>query len=77
MVEYTQEMFEELVLDYGEPFVVLESDRQYTVHGREGYEFIERGDEEFVKVEGLQDEEWVVAEFPLDAVEHIHTHKEV
>ena len=54
-------------------FFVLESDREYEVHGSRSFE-IEDG---IVEVEGLHDDEYLIVQFPLDSIEHHFTHKEV
>lgn len=74
---YNISEFEEAVEQFGEVFFVLESDREYQVHGKEGYEVTKSLGGSTVRVEGQKDDEWVVAEFPLDAIEHHYTHKEV
>lgn len=70
---YTKQQFQDTVERFGEVFFVLDSDREYIVHGTEGYDL----DDGVVRVEGMQGDEYVVAEFPLDSVEHHYTHKEV
>lgn len=74
-MEYTKARFEAAVSQFGEVFFVLDSDREYIVHGTEGYDFINNG--QSVRVEGKQGDEWVVAIFDLDDIEHIYTHKEI
>jgi hypothetical protein len=74
-MDYNKARFEEAVEAFGEVFFVLDSDREYIVHGTEGYEFVQNG--KAVRVKGMQDGELVVAVFPLDAIEHHYTHKEV
>lgn len=75
-MEYTRELFESKVSRFGEVFVVLDSDREYQIHGSESYEFL---DTDEVYVEGVDSEsgEYVIAEFPLDSIEHVYTHREV
>ena len=75
MAYYSKSRFESVVRQFGEVFFVLDSDREYIVHGDEGYEFVES--EKAVRVKGLQDGELVVAVFPLDSIEHHYTHKEI
>lgn len=77
MAEYDANRFEAKVKRLGEVFVVLDSDREYIVHGTEGYELVEYVDFTEVRIEGMKDDEYVKAEFPLDAIEHVYTHKEV
>lgn len=72
---YDKPRFEQAVEQFGEVFFVLDSDREYQVHGKEGYKFVQNGDA--VRVEGMQGEEYLKVEFPLDAIEHHYTHKEV
>lgn len=74
---YTKREFADIVTELGEVFIVLESDREYIVHGESGYEFEEWGDATFVKLEGLQEGEYLEVSFPLDAIEHHYTHREV
>lgn len=76
-MEYRREHLDDAVQRFGEAFVVLDSDREYVIHGTEGYEYKARVGGTFVRVEGLRDDEWVKAEFPLDAIEHVYTHREV
>jgi len=83
-MDYTKSYFEDVVSRYGEVFFVLDSDREYEVHGTDSYEFFEvddptsaSSDYEFVRVEGKRGDEWLKVEFPLDAIEHHYTHKEV
>lgn len=72
---YTKTEFEDAVERFGEVFFVLDSDREYQVHGKEGYKISE--DSGAVRIEGMQDGEYLVVEFPLDAIEHHFSHKEV
>jgi len=72
-MEYTAQYLENVVARLGEVFIVLDSDREYQIHGTEGYE-VHDG---VVRAEGLQDGEYLVVEFPLDAIEHHYTHKEI
>lgn len=74
-MKYDKGRFEAAVAKFGEVFFVLDSGREYIVHGGEGYEFVQNGDA--IRVEGMQDGEYVVAVFPLDAIEHHYSHKEV
>lgn len=74
-MHYDKQRFEQAVSQFGETFFVLDSDREYIVHGTEGYEYVDGDD--IVRVEGMQDGEYVVAVFPLDAIEHHYTHKEI
>lgn len=74
-MEYTPNLLKEKVHQYGEVFVVLDSGEEYIIHGYEGYTVLDSGDA--VRVEGMQGDEYVVAEFPFDSIEHIYTHKEV
>lgn len=74
---YTKDQFTSIVDEFGEVFFVLDSDREYEVHGRRSYEFIERKSGTFVEVEGLKEDEYLYVEFPLDSIEHHYSHKEV
>jgi hypothetical protein len=70
---YTKPQFEETVELLGEVFFVLDSDREYEVHGTKGYE-INNG---VVHVEGMKGDEYLDVYFPLDSIEHHYTHREV
>ena len=70
---YTETQFESAVEEFGEVMFVLESDREYIIHGKSGYEI----DDGMVRASGMMDDEFVVAEFPLDVIEHHYTHKEI
>lgn len=74
-MEYDKERFEAAVAKFGEVFFVLDSDREYIVHGNAGYEFVQNGTA--VRVEGMKGDEYVKAVFPLDAIEHHYSHVEV
>jgi hypothetical protein len=73
-MSYTKEEFESAVEELGEVFFVLESDREYIVHGKDGYTIDSGG---VVTVEGMKDGELVMAAFPLDSIEHHYTHREL
>lgn len=70
---YSEQQFENAVKRLGEVFFVLDSDREYQVHGTESYTL----NSGTVRIEGMQDGEFLVVEFPLDAIEHHYTHREV
>lgn len=74
---YTPSLFKDKVEEYGEVFVVLDSDREYIVHGTSGYETFDNNGETFIKVEGVKCDDYVIAEFPVSAIEHVYTHREV
>jgi hypothetical protein len=83
-MDYSEDYFTDVVQKYGEVFFVLDSDREYEVHGTDSFEFTEApnpssvsSDYTLVKVEGMQGDEHVIVEFPLDAIEHHYTHREV
>lgn len=76
-MQYTKAIVEDVVKRFGEVFFVLDSDREYIVHGFDGFEFDSYNGETFVRAEGLQGDEYVKVEFPLDAIEHHFTHKEL
>lgn len=77
-MDYTKTDFEEAVFDYGEVFFVLDSDREYEVHGRDQYHFYESpSGETMVHVKGMRGGEYLKVDFPLDAIEHHYTHREV
>jgi hypothetical protein len=64
---------EKAIEEYGEIFVVLESGAEYIIHGKNGYE-LEWG---VLTVEGIKDGEYLIAQFPIEAVEHFYTHREL
>jgi hypothetical protein len=72
---YTKTQFEDAVERFGEVFFVLDSDREYEVHGKEGYKISD--DSGVVRIEGMQDGEYLVVEFNLYDIEHHYTHREV
>lgn len=72
---YTKTQFEDAVEQFGEVFFVLDSDREYEIHGKEGYKISD--DSGVVRIEGMQDGEYLVVEFNLDSIEHHYTHREV
>lgn len=84
-MQYTVELFEDTVSRFGEAMVVLDSDREYMIHGTEGFTFRHpddpsvptQPDSVVVRAEGIDESEYKVVEFPLDSVEHIYTHKEL
>ena len=76
-MEYDRPTFTDAVERFGEVMFVLDSDREYIVHGTDGFEFKPQNKDTIVQVRGMQDGEYVVAEFPLDSIEHHYTHKEV
>lgn len=57
----------------GELMVVLESGVEYDLHSHTSSVDVE---EEIAKTEGMKDGEYVVVEFPTEAVEHTYTHRE-
>lgn len=78
-MEYTEDYLSHVVSRFGEVFVVLDSDREYQLHGQESYDVHDGHPDsgQVVRVEGMKDGEYVIAEFPLDSIEHVYTHKEV
>ncbi len=81
-MEYDKSTFSSLVNKYGEVFFVLDSGEEYEVHGMNSYEYEEYDapvghTRDFVQVEGMRDGEYLIVEFPLDAIEHHYTHREV
>lgn len=76
-MQYNRQTFKNIVSEYGEVFFVLDSDREYEIHGERSYSFLTRGGETLVRVDGLRDDEYIITEFPLDAIEHHYSHKEV
>lgn len=78
MVDYTKTALQDKVGRFGEVFIVLDSDREYQCHGTEQLQFVQSHSAEEVRLEGFDgDGEWVIAEFPLDAIEHVYTHREI
>lgn len=57
----------------GELMVVLESGREYDLHTHTSEVNVEEG---VARTEGMKDGEYVVVEFPTEAVEHTFTHRE-
>lgn len=76
-MEFTKEILEEYLTRWGEVFVVLDSDREYELHGTDTVDYSDRGDNTLVRVEGLHGDEWVKVEFDLADIEHVYTHREV
>ena len=76
-MEYDKQLVDEVVGSFGEVMFVLDSDREYIIHGREGYTYRDRQGGTFVRAEGMKGDEYVVVEFPLDAIEHHYKHKEL
>jgi len=74
---YTKEQFSRAVKSFGEVFFVLDSGRKYEIHGERGYETFENNGRTFVEAEGLHDGELIIVQFPLDAIEHHYSHKEI
>lgn len=72
-MSYTKEQFEDAVAEFGEIFFVLDSGEEYEIHGTRSYE-LEDG---IIEIEGIQGDEYVIVQFPLDAIEHHYSHKEV
>jgi hypothetical protein len=73
-MELTHEMFESLIEEMGELFIVLDSGEQYEIHGKRGYTV--RGDN--IEIEGMKsDDEYGIIIFSLDDVEHVWSHREV
>lgn len=70
---YSRQQFEDAIDTFGEVFFVLDSGSEYTVHGNAGYEVSERT----VRVDGMRDDEYIIAEFPLDAIEHHYAYRQV
>ncbi len=67
------EYLEQRIQDNGELMVVLDSGEEYDLHTHTSEVDHEQG---MVRTEGLKDGEYVVVEFPVDAVEHTYIHKE-
>lgn len=83
-MDYTEDYFEDVVVRHGEVFFVLDSGEEYEIHGTDSFEFEEApnpnsasSDYTVVHVEGLRNGEYVIVHFPLDAIEHHYTHREV
>lgn len=77
-MDYTESYFKDVVLQYGEVFFVLDSDREYEVHGTDSFEFQETSaGHTMVHVEGMHDGELLKVDFPLKAIEHHYSHAEV
>lgn len=77
-MEYTQADLDDAVFRFGEVFVVLDGGSEYEIHGSEEYEYIDSpSGGTLVQVEGPRDGEYLKVEFPLDAIEHLYSHREV
>jgi len=63
----------ERLQDSGELMVVLESGLEYDLHTHTSEVDVDEG---VVKTEGMKDGEYVVVEFPTEAVEHSYYHRE-
>jgi hypothetical protein len=74
---YTTKQFEEAVAHHGEVWFVLDSDREYEIHGRRDYTFTERDGRTFVETDGMNGGERLLVEFPLDTIEHHYSHDEI
>lgn len=68
----TEELEQRRREEYGEMIVVLDSDRSYALHVNDT---TFDHDEGMVYTEGMEDGEYVDAEFPASAVEHIRGHR--
>lgn len=80
-MEYSLEDIQRKVSRFGEANVVLDSGREYQIHGNEQFRVANDDTDEFeteVHIEGVDgDGEYVVVEFHPSAVEHVWTHREV
>jgi hypothetical protein len=76
-MHYTKSYFEDVVSEYGEVFFVLDSGSEYEVHGTDQYEFVDVESTSIVHIEGMRDSEYYKVDFPLGAIEHHYTHREV
>lgn len=74
---YTKVTFINVVETLGEVTFVLDSGQEYTIHGRDGFDFENYSGRVFVHAEGMIGEEYVDVEFPLDKIEHHYTHREL
>lgn len=74
---YDKTEIDDIVSRFGEVFFVLDSDREYKVHGEESFEHIWISNKRGLRIEGMHDGEYLIVEFPLDAIEHYYTHREV
>jgi len=77
---YSVSQIKDKISRFGEVFLVLDSGEQYEVHGLESIEFINQATSRKtteVRVEGMRDTEYIIAEFPLETIEHVYTHREV
>ena len=64
---------EQKLVESGELMVVLESGKEYDLHSHTSEIDLEEGT---ARTEGMKDGEYVVVEFPTEAVEHTYTHRE-
>lgn len=77
---YSVSQLKDKISRFGEVFLVLESGKEYEVHGTESIDFINQATQRKtteIRVEGMRNGEYIIAEFPLDSVEHVYTHREV
>lgn len=64
---------EQKLRNSGELMVVLESGLEYDLHTHTSEVHVDEG---LVTTEGMKDGDYVVVEFPAEAVEHVYTHRE-
>ena len=64
---------EQKLVESGELMVVLESGKEYDLHSHTSEIDVEEG---IARTEGMKEGEYVVVEFPTEAVEHTYTHRE-
>lgn len=76
-MEYTKSAIDAIVSRLGEVFLVLDSGEEYELHGKRSYEYTKIAGTDCLTVEGMRGDEYIIAEIPLDSIEHHYTHKEV
>jgi hypothetical protein len=75
---YTVDELEDRIVEWGEVWVVLDSGKEYQLHGKASMSVMARDESPLVRVEGLREPgEYLEVEFPMDAVESLYTHREV
>jgi hypothetical protein len=78
MSGYTKDYVRGLVKQYGEVFFVLDSDREYEVHGTKQLSFDDGpSGHKMVTIEGMKGDEYIEVQFPLSAIEHHYSHRDV
>lgn len=76
-MEYTVRQIKERVSQFGEAMLVMKSDREYTVHGKQNIQY-HKPEQGEIRVEGMNESgEYIIAVLPVDEIEHVYTHREI